>query len=457
MKGLLVLLVAFAVGWFVFAKPVDTCLTQGISPSTPMGTVQCFNKKFSELRLVKISEIQAGLFEIGPERFLLSSYAESGKPAALQGGESVSLFVDDGGRLRAVSGGYLLSSGAGGEHITPVSKFLETYWKQIIGVEPVFSQRFVAESAENPGGVQQFSVAARGSVFGRWTKGTSFGSVLIYDKLVAISHEQLVQEQEAGTKERTFNGKNASEWAAVLLRSSDTEERIQAVQVLGQLGSETVPSLIEALHDAESRVRGRAQRVLIRMGPSTIPKLRVMLEDADDRAAFLAAEVIVKIGKESVPLVVELVKAGYTDSWQRMLSVLHMMVPEARVVAVSELGPLLQDSDNEVMERAWSAMSQMGREMKMGAPFFIQALGGEPRVRQKSRGLLVRNGEMGISILMEALQNPNGEIRLEAAKTLAESDKGRLEGALPELSQLCGREPEQSVRSEICKIAPGGR
>jgi hypothetical protein len=154
----------------------------GITPATPLGTSRGLDRYFRKLGLQRSSLTKYSVPEVGSEVLSSSAYCEPGKPTALQGGESISLFVDNQGVVRAVLGGYKLSSGNHGTYVTPVSNFLARYWKQIGGGEPRFSQRTVGESAEYPGGQQQFATMSKGSVHAQWIKGASAGNLFLYIK-----------------------------------------------------------------------------------------------------------------------------------------------------------------------------------------------------------------------------------------------------------------------------------
>lgn len=244
-----------------------------------------------------------------------------------------------------------------------------------------------------------------------------------------------------------FNGRSLSDWGNDL-KSSSQSDRQRATEVLAHFGTDAVPLLLEALHDPDYKVRHSVTQSLVRIGPPALPKLKPMLDDADEDAALRAAEVIAKMGPAGVPVMVDLVKGGYTDSWRRMLTGLHGMTPQGRAVAVPELVGLLQDPDNEVRERAGMAMRQMGPDAQAAAPFLVQTLVRDPRMRGMAQSVLIHLGPQIVPILIESLKDPNPDVRQEVIKTLAALDKRQTSVALEVISKLCERDPEQKVRSE---------
>lgn len=405
----------------------------GITAATPLGTAQGLDRHLLNLGLEKRPTIKRALSEIGLEAVPSNGYVERGAPSPLAGGESITLFVDDQGTLLAVMGMYKLPTDTQGAHTTPISNFLVSYWKQVGFGEPTFSERITRVSSEFPDGKQQLAIITKNPVRGRWLKGFSRGHLLVH-----LSSQRPAYQD---------NVRSFTDWQRDL-KSPAKEERLRAASAIAQFGSEAVPSLVDALHDTDYMVREVAVNSLIRVGPAAVPRLKPVLDDVDNDTALRAAGALVKMGPASVPVLVELIKADYSDSWQRMLTGLHSMTPEGRAAAVPELVKLLQDPDNEVRERAGMAMRQMGPEALAAAPFLVQTLGGDRRMHGMARGVLVQLGERAIPSLMVGLKDSKPEVREETIKTFAIIDKRLINGAVPELASLCERDPDPKVRAQ---------
>lgn len=74
------------------------------------------------------------------------------------------------------------------------------------------------------------------------------------------------------------------------LKSTDSDLRLRAVEILGRMGPEAkdaIPDLIERLGDDDPRVRKAAVRALGQIGPSAaaaVPELIRILQSADDQS-----------------------------------------------------------------------------------------------------------------------------------------------------------------------------
>jgi hypothetical protein len=182
MRRILVLLVIVALAYFAYVLLSEDCTGLGITPRTPLGTLKCFDRNLSKVGLRQTPSVNLSLPEFGVETLPSIAFVEHGQPSALNGGESFNVFVDAQGEIRALLGGYKVSSEVQGEYTTIVSNFLVSYWKKVGGGTPSFYNRSVAVSPEYPDGQQHLAVMSQGSVQGQWTKGTSFGQILLYTK-----------------------------------------------------------------------------------------------------------------------------------------------------------------------------------------------------------------------------------------------------------------------------------
>ena len=175
MRPIVILLVIVALACFGCVMSSDRCADWGITPDTPLGTLKCFDQRLGKLGLHQTHPLSMSLPEFGVETLPTISFVEQGKPSALAGGESLQVFVDSQGAIRALLGGYKVSSEVHGAYTTVVSKFLVNYWTQFSGGNPTIATQL-------PDGRQRISMISEGPVRGQWTKGTSLSQILVYVK-----------------------------------------------------------------------------------------------------------------------------------------------------------------------------------------------------------------------------------------------------------------------------------
>ncbi|MES1213802.1 MAG: HEAT repeat domain-containing protein [Singulisphaera sp.] len=83
-----------------------------------------------------------------------------------------------------------------------------------------------------------------------------------------------------------------------------------AVDALGRIGNNAVPTLITTLNDANPRVRAEAARALARIGPEAkeaVPALIARLEDPDEEVRQAAARALGQVGPAAAPAVPALI------------------------------------------------------------------------------------------------------------------------------------------------------
>ena len=182
MRRIVILLVIVALACAGCVISSDRCADLGITPETPLGTLKCFDQRLGKLGLHQTPPLNMSMPEFAVETLPSIAFVEQGKPFGLAAGESFNVFVDKQGAIRALLGGYKVSSEANGAYTTIVSNFLVNYWEQLGGGHPTFSYRSVAASLEYPDGRQQIAQMTKWPVHGQWTKGTSLGQILIYTK-----------------------------------------------------------------------------------------------------------------------------------------------------------------------------------------------------------------------------------------------------------------------------------
>ncbi|MFM6758517.1 MAG: HEAT repeat domain-containing protein [Microcystis panniformis] len=171
------------------------------------------------------------------------------------------------------------------------------------------------------------------------------------------------------------------------LKDSDSDVRMNAVEALVEIGSETaIPGLLKALEDSEGYVRREAAEALGNIGTETaIPGLLKALEDSDDDVRREAAEALAKIGSET---------------------------------AIAGLLKALEHSNRYVRRKAAEALGEIGTETAIQG--LLKALEhSDEYVRRYAVEALGKIGsETAIPGLLKALEDSNWEVRWEAAEAL---------------------------------------
>jgi HEAT repeat protein len=89
-----------------------------------------------------------------------------------------------------------------------------------------------------------------------------------------------------------------------------------AVDALGRIGGQAVPTLVNTLNDPNPRVRAEAARALARIGPEAteaVPALIARLDDPDEEVRQAAARALGQVGPAAataVPALISLIDAA---------------------------------------------------------------------------------------------------------------------------------------------------
>ena len=192
------------------------------------------------------------------------------------------------------------------------------------------------------------------------------------------------------------------------------EERLYAIQTLGEMGPEAapaVPALISALKEpdefvTESRpeldgpgfykeapieysIRESAACALTRVGPAAMPAIFAVLRDSDQQGRRLAAAALIRFRSDV-----------------------------SRSYVVASLVAALGDIEEDVRWNAAAALVEIG---VTAAPELIEAFSGPDEDTQRTAmGIIIKIGVESAPILIHAIQDRNGRIRANAATTLGE-------------------------------------
>ncbi len=103
-----------------------------------------------------------------------------------------------------------------------------------------------------------------------------------------------------GPPEKYFGGRTVDDWL-VTIEKGNPRERKRAADMLGNVGPvdmRSVPALVKALRDKETRVRQAAILGLSKMGPlavDAVPALQITLQDTDAVVRSHAAAALERI------------------------------------------------------------------------------------------------------------------------------------------------------------------
>jgi hypothetical protein len=226
------------------------------------------------------------------------------------------------------------------------------------------------------------------------------------------------------------------------------EVRRRAVALLGNLGTEAIPTLIEALRDEDRTVRYSAERALNQIGPASLPALDGMLEDAHFETPQTAAHAIVWMGPAAAPTIIKVLEEYRPDAWNRLYEVSNIsnLPNETKEAIVPGLVRLLEHHDNETRLRAMQYMGYMKPASEQALPKIMQALKGEDTMlRGKAAWVLYGIGKPAGPFLVEALQDPNQEVRELIVQMLTSPAFSR-DDALRGLQQACTGDSSPVIR-----------
>ena len=204
------------------------------------------------------------------------------------------------------------------------------------------------------------------------------------------------------------------------LSSRDPETRYQAAGCLGDAGNPAaVEPLAALLDDPEVGVRWKATESLGRMGPPAVGPLTASLKSENVDVRWMAAVALSDIGDPA---------------------------------AIPALMGALDDPDAYVWSRAALALGAIGEPAQKEVVAGLS--GGNERVRRGAAVALgIIGGESSIAALVEALRDPDREVRQRAGTALG--DIG--EPAVPLLIEALGTENELLRRSAAASLGLIGK
>jgi uncharacterized protein (TIGR03067 family) len=240
----------------------------------------------------------------------------------------------------------------------------------------------------------------------------------------------------------TYNGKTAAEWTAELKQWHPQPgmfnlgpAALYAIASLGPRAEVAVPTLIELLHDKDLMASTGAVLTLRAIGPGAkqaTPHLAAIVESRQQLPMLrvAAAQALAEIGPAADAAIPVLEKAlGDEDTLLRIATALAIFrISGRKEISARVTAPLVQDSDQEIRCAAGSVLAEV-----------------DPKV--------------AASEIRHALQNPDAEVRADAAYMLWEVEHCP-EAIIPELIRLL-KSPNSEARARaidlLGKLGPEGK
>jgi len=201
------------------------------------------------------------------------------------------------------------------------------------------------------------------------------------------------------------------------LKNDDPSVRYLAVGELQELDDErTIPHLLTALHDEDTRVVRRAIRVLGDRGDAqAIYPLIERLTDQNPSVWMSASSALIKIGLPAVEPLASLLNHKNSELLKRAAFILGEVGPGQ---AADPLMKLLKHPSSAVRMTAATALGR-GKVIR-SIPILIGALKDEdPRVQYEAAKALYQYRPYSIALLMESLESPNEDLVINAISVLA--------------------------------------
>jgi len=282
---------------------------------------------------------------------------------------------------------------------------------------------------------------------------------------MASELESLLAAEDAGVSRHAafLLGKMGPEAAPRLVNAlTHRESRIdQIAEALAQVGRPALGLLTQAIESPKPRLRRGAALALgqIRpLAPGVVPKLILGLNDPDVevKTAFLTAiGELGRRGSEAVPTVRALLQDESAEVRLQVVVILGRSAPRDDLL-VGDLSSLLQDSDSRVQGKAIDLLQSLGPLARRSLTAVVGLLTSpDPEVRRSAVEFLESHGPAAVEAVPELstlLADPSPKIRMAAARTLGKLGKPAQPSVGP-IAALLG--DEHSEVREVAAFALG--
>ncbi len=233
-----------------------------------------------------------------------------------------------------------------------------------------------------------------------------------------------------------------------LLADEHDGVRLRTEKTLAEIGSASIPPLVTALNQRDTRVRCSAADTLGVMGPKAeeaVSALAILLGDQDYSVSHHAASALGQIGPASVPAIIHSVRGGNGQLLDTALTSFSVLKHDERIIR--ELVLLVRDQNENPALRGFAAkaLGKMQERAIEAIPDLAYAIG-DNDVRSAAEWALVQMGSAAIPALGERCADENPLIRTSAVRALG-SIGPAAENAVPVLLQTMTDE-DRIVRIE---------
>ena len=260
----------------------------------------------------------------------------------------------------------------------------------------------------------------------------------VVETLINALSDKDTQVRRSAT--RAFRYKSEKKAIPALIKAvkdRDNEVRFYAASALGDMGQaaqEAVPALAEGLVEEDFTVETHpiihsfhitSVRTLINIGSSAIPTLAEALHHKDERVRLLAAEGLGKMNAiAAVPVLIEVLNGRWVSDELRLRAAVALgRIDNSQLDRVMPiLIKALDDSDMKIRFRAAMGLGLIGEPANAAIPALIHALGdSQATVRKHAAYALGEIGESAkaaVPMLVQALGDSQAVVRAAAAHAL---------------------------------------
>ena len=228
------------------------------------------------------------------------------------------------------------------------------------------------------------------------------------------------------------------------LRSKNREDRVEAVEALGEIADPTtVTDLVFLLHDAVPEIRVQAAAALAQIrDPVAVKSLLASMDHQEEWNGQRIADALFAFGREAVPEMSRYLQGTgrYRPLIARTLGLIGDIRSEASLIQA------LSSSDTDLRMRAAAALGRAGTPRAV--PFLLELLG-DPKweVRAQAATALGRRMDgQAVPWLRRALTDQAWWVRHNAAAALVEVPAGR------EALRACLEHPDPYARDAAAAV-----
>ena len=210
------------------------------------------------------------------------------------------------------------------------------------------------------------------------------------------------------------------------LNDTDMEVRFAAVVVLGKLGTEAIPSLLQGLESTLPEIRRGSAEAIGRIGPvarKTIPTLVNMLNDAEPAVREKAAEALGDIGPVAESAIQPLIRS-LADADLYVCGKATSALASIGQVAVAPLMQALKSQNATVRQCAATALGKLGADAHPASQALIECVDdAEANVRWCAVMALLNLGDHArnaVPALLNSLHDRDEDVRWAATLALRE-------------------------------------